>query len=88
MNHIQALETIQEQNQQIQQLQEELDFMRSIFTYPESLILHMHAKTKQGMNVWVNSQTATLTELQGLDKDNEVDEWIRSKQVVYKDRDW
>ena len=78
---------LQEDNKKIQ---EELEFFKSISSFPNSLVGNMFVKYIDGKKVWVDRQNITQnTELlHQLDKDNDVSQWIEDIHIRFKDNDW
>ena len=78
---------LQEDNKK---LQEELDFFKSISSFPNSLIGNMFVKYIDGKKVWVDRQNITHNQelLHQLDKDKDVSQWINDINITFKDRDW
>ena len=78
---------LQEDNKK---LQEELDFYKSISSFPNALVGNMFVKYIDGKKVWVDSQNITHDRelLHKLDTDNDVSQWIDDINITFKDRDW
>ena len=78
---------LQEDNKK---LQEELDFFKSISSFPNSLISNMFVKYIDGKKVWVDRQNISHNRelLHKLDSDNDVSQWIDDIDIKFKDRDW
>ena len=78
---------LQEDNKK---LQEELDFFKSISSFPNALVGNMFVKYIDGKKVWVDRQNITHnTELlHQLDTDSDVSQWIDDIDIKFKDRDW
>ena len=61
-----------------EQLESELEFYKSIFkTHINSCVFQLHIKTINGEKVWVDPIRCDRSFLLTLDKDEEVDEWLR-----------
>lgn len=71
-------------------LAEEITFYKRISEHTNALVGNMFVKYIDGKKVWVDRQNITRnTELlHQLDKDNDVMDWIDSKNVKFNDRDW
>ena len=78
---------LQEDNKK---LQEELDFFKSISSFPNALVGNMFVKYIDGKKVWVDRQNITHDRelLHKLDTDNDVLQWIDDIKITFKDRDW
>ena len=78
---------LQEDNKK---LQEELDFFKSISSFPNALVGNMFVKYIDGKKVWVDRQNITHNPelLHQLDKDNDVSQWIDDIHIRFKDNDW
>jgi hypothetical protein len=69
--------SVSDLKKQIQDLEEELTFIKSLWTHHSmSMVYHMHIKKKNGKRVWVNIRDATHKELLELDQDDDIKEWI------------
>jgi len=77
-----------ELKQQIESLEKEIYFLKSISEHYSSLVSNMHVKTKNGEKVWIDRQTVTKKELLELDKDEDVVVWLKGIDVKFKDNDW
>jgi len=77
-----------ELKQQIESLEKEIYFLKSISEHYSSLVSNMHVKTKNGEKVWIDKQTVTKKELLELDKDEDVVVWLKGIDVKFKDNDW
>lgn len=71
-------------------LQEELDFFKSISSFPNSLVGNMFVKYIDGKKVWVDRQNITHDRelLHKLDTDSDVSQWIDDIDIKFKDRYW
>lgn len=78
---------LQEDNKK---LQEELDFFKSISSFPNALVGNMFVKYIDGKKVWIDRQNITHDRelLHKLDTDNDVSQWIDDINITFKDRDW
>ena len=78
---------LQEDNKK---LQEELDFFKSISSFPNALVGNMFVKYIDGKKVWVDRQNITHDRelLHKLDTDSDVSQWIDDIKITFKDRDW
>ena len=63
---------------QISSLEDELYFYKSIFlTHSGSVIFNLRIKYSRGKNVWVDAVRCDKKDLLELDRDEEIDEWLR-----------
>ena len=74
-------ETENDLKKRVSQLEEELRFMKSLWTdHSMSMVCHMYIKTKikskGGHKVWINSTRVTESELRELNPDDDVLRWI------------
>ena len=78
---------LQEDNKK---LQEELDFFKSISSFPNALGGNMFVKYIDGKKVWIDRQNITHNRelLHKLDTDSDVSQWIDDIDIKFKDRDW
>ena len=78
---------LQEDNKK---LQEELDFFKSISSFPNALVGNMFVKYINGKKVWVDRQNISHNRelLHKLDSDNDVSQWIDDIDIKFKDNDW
>lgn len=61
-----------------EQLESELEFYKSIFkTHINSCVFQLHIKTINGKKVWVDPTRCDRSFLLTLDKDKEVEEWLK-----------
>lgn len=67
----------EEDKKKINDLEEELEFYKSILKKNNSCIFNLHIKKKDGKNVWVDKLNATRSELLELDPDEEVTNWLK-----------
>jgi|TARA_B110000046_G_C12871607_1_gene346249 hypothetical protein len=67
----------EEDKQKIKDLEEELEFYKSILIKNNSCIFNLYIKKKDGKNVWVDKLNATRSELLELDSDEEVTNWLK-----------
>lgn len=71
-------------------LTKELQFYKKIFEHRNSCIFNLRIKTINGEKVWIDSiNIYNKTDLLfKLDKDEEVEQWIKDLNRPYKDNDW
>ena len=70
-------------------LKKELKFINQIFTEHSSAVVYqVERKTKNGIPIWINSQTITVKELLTLDRDESVEKLLLSKSNRYDDCSW
>ena len=59
-------------------LKNELDFYKSLFTtHSNSCVFNLSIKKKNGENIWVDHTRDTRSYLSSLDKDEEVENWLK-----------
>ena len=66
------------QTEKKNELEEELDFYKSLFqTHQSSVLFNLHIKKKDGKNVWVDPIRDNREYLESLDRDEDVEEWLK-----------
>ena len=67
---------------EIQRLQKEIDFYKSIQNHPYAMVYQLKEKTKKDQKIWVNMDTASLELLESLDQDSEIEELIATRKTI------
>lgn len=75
------------------QLEDELEFYKSLIdsgSHYNSLVGNMCIKYIKGVPIWIDIQKIKQdrTLLYSLDKDEQVEQWIKELDIKYKDSDW
>ena len=80
------LSTLTHENEALRQ---EVELWKSVFrTHYGSLVMNLRLKeTTEGTQEWIDLQKASVQELQGFVKDEEIVQCISHKQRPYRDRD-
>ena len=78
--------TIEQLQKQIEYLNKELTFYKTIHEHYNSLVGNMYVKHQDGQKKWIDKQNVTSQTLQQLDKDEEVLQWLDEIQCMkYRD---
>lgn len=79
--------TLEQKNKE---LQKELEFMNKIFDNYYSAVSNLRIKTINGKKIWIDSVSISNKPdlLFQLDKDIEVNDWIKNLNSPYNDNDW
>jgi len=80
MNHLLISHSLQnvELEKEIDLLKEELDFYKSIFkTHQNSVIFNLKIKNIDDKKVWIDPIRCDRQDILDLNKDKEVEEWLR-----------
>lgn len=79
--------TLEQKNKE---LQKELEFMNKIFDNYYSAVSNLRIKTIKGEKIWIDSVSISNKPdlLFQLDKDKEVNDWIKNLNSPYDDNDW
>ena len=93
-NNKMEIKKIIDENNKLQEdnkkLQEELDFFKSISSFPNALVGNMFVKYIDGKKVLIDRQNITHDRelLHKLDTDSDVSQWIDDIDIKFKDNDW
>lgn len=70
-------ETMESLKERIVELEEDLEFYKSILKMRNSCIYNLHIKTINGERVWVDRVLHQREDFLKLDKDPQVEEWLK-----------
>jgi hypothetical protein len=71
----------------VNDLEQELLFMKQLLQFPGSMVGNMYIKKRNGENVWIDKQKVSYEDLLTLDIDSDVTKWLRDKKITYNDYD-